>query len=68
MKQAQLGLQLIKLRDGEDAYREAIEPCWKGLNLKVGYNTLHNISRKDTGSDRGFGINSTYAEIGLFLD
>lgn len=40
---------------------------WEILNLKIGYDKQHNISRGDDGSPKGFGISRTYAETGLIL-
>lgn len=40
---------------------------WKSVNLKIGYDKQHNISRPDNGSPKGFGISRTYAEAGYIL-
>jgi len=37
------------------------------LKLGVGHGRIHNLSRQDTGSHKGFGIYRTYLEAGVLL-
>ena len=37
------------------------------LKLGIGHGRIHNLSREDTGSYKGFGIYRTYLEAGILL-